>query len=191
MDSGFTLDVLARNRNDLRKAMARFIQDLRREREAGKYKALLATGTADFAANANLSMIFDEQTYAPGQPYSGTTVFNKHYTRLVGDLAESGEEFDCAICLDRHDKVRYWIRNLEGKTSSFWLQLPHARFYPDFVAMLTDDRILAVEYKGQHLYDGAADKRQIGDTWAKASTGWCLFCMPTDRDFALIDHTIG
>jgi len=108
----------------------------------------------------------------------------------VGDLADSGEEFDCAVHLDRHPKVRYWIRNIDRKKSSFWLQLPHAKFYPDFVAMLTDGRVLAVEYKGRHLYEAEADKRRIGNCWAEASGGRCLFCMPTDRDFGLVDRTI-
>lgn len=171
-------------------AMAQFIKDLRGERETSQYSALFAANAEDFSTNADLSIIFDEQTYAPNQPYSGATKFNKHYTHLVGDLAATGEEFDCAVHLDRHDKVRYWIRNVEGKKSSFWLQLPHAKFYPDFVAMLTDGRILVVEYEGQHLYEGESVKRQIGAVWADASGGHCLFCMPTNRDFALIDRTL-
>ena len=73
----------------------------------------------------------------------------------------------------------------------FWLQLPHGKFYPDFIVMLTDGRILVVEYKGEHLYEGEAVKRQIGAVWADASDGQCLFCMPTNRDFGLIDRTIG
>lgn len=189
--SGLELDVLARNKYDLRKAIAQYIKDLRGEREASQYSALFAANADDFATSADLSIIFDEQTYAPNQPYSGQTKFNKHYTHLVGDLAASGEEFDCAVYLDRHEKVRYWIRNVEGKKSSFWLQLPRAKFYPDFVAMLTDGRILVVEYKGQHLYDGEADKRYIGKVWEDASNGHCLFCMPTNRELGLIDQTIG
>jgi len=189
--SGLELDVLARNKYDLRKAVAQFIKELRGERETSQYSALFTANAADFATSADLSIIFDEQTYAPNQPYAGATKFNKHYTHLVGDLAANGEEFDCAVHLDRHEKVRYWIRNVEGKKSSFWLQLPHAKFYPDFVAMLMDGRILVVEYKGQHLYEGEAVKRQIGAVWADASGGNCLFCMPTNRDFSLIDQTIG
>lgn len=69
------------------------IDDLRGERAVGQYKALFAPNTAHFAMSAYLSMIFDEQTYAPNQPYAGTTKFGKHYTRLVGDLKPSGEEF--------------------------------------------------------------------------------------------------
>lgn len=146
--AGHDLPVLARHKYDLRKALGTLIGDLRGEREVGQYKALFAANAADFAVSADLSIIFDEQTYAPNQPYSGATKFAKHYTRLVGDLLPTGEEFDCAVHLDRLDKVRYWIRNIDRKKSSFWLQLPHDKFYPDFVAMLTDGRILVVEYKG-------------------------------------------
>ncbi|WP_103336542.1 DEAD/DEAH box helicase [Pseudotabrizicola formosa] len=189
--AGHDIPVLARHKYDLRKAIGTLIGDLRGEREVGQYKALFAANTADFAVSADLSIIFDEQTYAPNQPYSGATRFAKHYTRLVGDLLPSGEEFDCAVHLDRLDKVRYWIRNVDRKKSSFWLQLPHDKFYPDFVAMLTDGRILVVEYKGGHLYEAEATKRQIGNVWAEASGEKCLFCMPTNRDYALIDRTIG
>lgn len=188
--SGTDLAVLARNKYDLRKAIAGLIEHLRGEREVGQYNALFAANAADFAVSADLSIIFDEQTYAPNQPYAGGTKFAKHYTRLVGDLQTSGEEFDCAVHLDRSEAVRFWIRNVERKKSSFWLQLPHEKFYPDFVAMLKDGRILVVEYKGGHLYDGETAKRKIGAVWAEASGGKCLFCMPTNRDFALIDRTI-
>ena len=67
---------------------------------------------------------------------------------------------------------------------------PCRKFYPDFVATLTDGRILAVEYKGRHIYEWEADKRHIGAAWADASGGRCLFCMPTNRDFGPIDRTI-
>jgi type III restriction enzyme len=136
-------------------------------------------------------MIFDEQSHAFNQPYAGATKFNKHYTPLVGDVKPTGTEVDCAVYLDRMDEVRFWSRNVEGKKTSFWLQLPHQKFYPDFVAMLTDGRILVVEYKGGFLYDGEGDKRRIGAIWADASEGQCLFCMPTERGFQIIDQTIG
>lgn len=188
--AGHDFDVLARNKHDLRRAMAQFIADLRGERETGNYSALFATNAEDFDTHSDLSMIFDEQSYAFNQPYAGATKFNKHFTPLVGDLKPTGEEFDCAVYLDRMDEVRFWIRNVEGKKTSFWLQLPHQKFYPDFVAMLTDGRILAVEYKGGHLYDGEGDKRSIGAVWADSSGGHCLFCMPTERGFQIIDQTI-
>ena len=191
MESGLELDVLARNKYDLRKAMAQLIKHLRDERESSQYSALFAANAQDFSTSADLSIIFDEQTYAPNQPYSGATKFDKHYTRLVGDLAATGEEFNCAVYLDRHPKIRYWVRNIERKKSSFWLQLPNAKFYPDFVAMLDDGRILVVEYKGGHLYDGESEKRFIGSAWEEATNGQGLFCMPTNNDFSVIERLIG
>ena len=74
-----------------------------------------------------------------------------------------GEDFECAVHPDRMEQVWYSIWNVEGKRSSFWLQLPHATFCPDFVVMLKDDRLLVVECKGAHLYQGEADKRHIGN----------------------------
>ncbi|GAA6187025.1 DEAD/DEAH box helicase family protein [Litorivita sp. NS0012-18] len=187
--SGIALDVLARNKYDLRKALAQFIKDLRGERETSQYSALFAANAEDFQTSADLSIIFDEQSHAPNRPYSGATKFNKHYFSLIGAF-DSDDERDCALHIDRHEKVRYWVRNIDRKRSSFWLQLPHGKFYPDFIVMLTDGRILVVEYKGEHLYEGEAVKRQIGTVWADASNGNCLFCMPTARDFALIDRTL-
>ena len=187
---GHDFDVLARNKHDLRRALAQFISDLRGERETGNYSALFAANAEDFATHSDLSMIFDEQSYAFNQPYAGATKFGKHYTPLIGDLKPTGEEFDCAVYLDRMDEVRFWIRNVEGKKTSFWLQLPHQKFYPDFVAMLTDGRILVIEYKGGHLYESEAAKRNIGEVWADASGGKCLFCMPTERGFDVINRTI-
>ena len=189
--SGFPLSDLARRKYELRKAISALIRDLRTKRESSRYSALFSTNAADFVVGPEFSIIFDEQTYAPNQPYAGEIRFNKHYTPLVGDLASSGEEFDCAVHLDRHPKVRYWIRNLDRKKTSFWLQLPNTKFYPDMIAMLDDNRILVVEYKGGHLYEGEVDKRHIGAFWAETSGGRCLFCMPSGRDFALIDRTIG
>lgn len=68
---------------------------------------------------------------------------------------------------------------IEGsKPNAFWLQLSGGRFYPDFVAMLTDGRILVVEYKGKHLEQDANEKRLKGELWAEASGGHCIFEMP-------------
>lgn len=188
--SGIELDVLARNKYDLRKALAQFIKDLRGERETSQYSALFYANAEDFQTSADLSIIFDEQSHAPNRPYSGATKFNKHYFSLIGAF-DSDEERDYALHVNRHEKVRYWERNIDRKRSSFWLQLPHGKFYPDFIAMLTDSRILVVECKREHLYEGEAVKRQIGAVWADASNGYCRFCMPNNRDFALIDRTIG
>lgn len=90
----------------------------------------------------------------------------------------------------RHKAVRYWVHN--RKHNSFWLQLPHGKFYPDFVALLTDDRILMVEYKGEDRFDNPDNvvKCQIGELRSEASDGLCLFAMPTRGDFHAIDNIL-
>ena len=191
--AGHSLDVLARNKYDLRRALQAYIHVLRGTREDANYNALFAADAEAFATSSDLAIIFDERTYAFNQPYSGGTKFQKHYTPIVGDLKPSGEEFDCAVYLDRMEAVDHWIRNVDRKPNSFWLQLPKHRFYPDFVAGLKDGRVLVVEYKGEDRFEQEEekDKRRIGEIWADAMGGRGLFCMPTARDFSTIDKTIG
>ena len=190
IESGRTLDEIARNKFDLCMALKQFINELRSCQQADEFKALFATHADQFATSAELSVIFNEDRYAYNTLYSGATKFNKHYTTIVGDLKHVGEEFDCACYLDSMKEVRYWIRNVPQKRTSFWLQLPNHKFYPDFVALLKDGRILVVEYKGKRDYDMEQSKRDIGAFWAEASKGKCLFCMPTDRGFDEIDRVI-
>jgi len=54
----------------------------------------------------------------------------------------------CAQTLDRNDKVKTWVRNIECHPNySFWLLTSTDKVYPGFVAKLTDGRILAVDIK--------------------------------------------
>lgn len=187
---GYTLDQLARYKYELRRELAAEINALRKERETGQYDALFSADASMFKTSADLALIFDEQSYAYNQPYRGPRKFNKHYFPIIGDLKPSGEEFECAVYLEEHKRVRFWVRNVDRKPNAFWLQLPSGRFYPDFVAMLDDGRIAVVEYKGAHLAEQAAQKRKIGELWAEASEGQCVFAMPTDGDLAEIDRVI-
>lgn len=93
------------------------------------------------------------------------------------------EETACAIELDSLPPVRRWVRNLERQPeAAFWLPTSTDRFYPDFVAELEDGRLLVVEYKGGDRYsnDDSREKRTIGEVWAAASGGSCVFAMVTD-----------
>ena len=183
---GYSLDQLARYKYELRRDLTEEIRLLRETREKGQYQALFAANAEDFETSADLALVFDEQRYAYNQPYQGRR-FNRHYFPVVGDLKAEGEEFKCAVFLDEHPRVRFWVRNVDRKPNAFWLQLPSGRFYPDFVVMLTDGRIAAVEYKGAHLAEDARVKRDIGMLWANSSGGRCLFDMPTGRDFSTLD----
>ena len=84
--------------------------------------------------------------------------------------------------------MRFWVRNLARRNTSFRLQTSKDWFYPDFLCQLTDGRSLAVEYKGKHLYDAAdaEDKRAVGAVWESRSGGKCLFVMPTEGGFSVL-----
>ncbi|MCL2122859.1 MAG: hypothetical protein FWH34_02090 [Desulfovibrionaceae bacterium] len=61
-------------------------------------------------------------------------------------------------------------------------------FYPDFICVLPDDRILVVEYKGADRWDTpkVVEDRKIGELWAELSDGLCMFVMAKDRDWSRI-----
>lgn len=121
--------------------------------------------------------------------YRGSYQFKKHFYREVGNLKESGEEYDCAVFLDTMPEVKFWVRNIERREShSFCLQTTTDKFYPDFVCMLNDGRYLVVEYKGENLWtnEDSREKRALGELWEKRSDGRCLFIMPKGKDWAAI-----
>jgi len=118
------------------------------------------------------------RAYAPRWMYAGYPhQFQKHYYAAVGELKNTGEEYECAKALDMTGKVKHWVRNLERR--GFWLPLAKTKFYPDFAAELTDGRRLVVEHKGE-VYatnDDSKEKCNIGDLWEKKSDGKTLFLM--------------
>ncbi|MCB1407765.1 MAG: DEAD/DEAH box helicase family protein, partial [Rhodobacteraceae bacterium] len=119
---------------------------------------------------------FDDSVYqnVPTQPL-GALRFNKHLLGadraplLDGDL--NGEEFQCAWSIDSLEDVAVWVRNVSKHPDSFWLPRVGRRFYPDFVAKLTDGRLFVVEYKGEHLVGApeAREKDTIGKIWARTT----------------------
>ncbi|HEX7470062.1 MAG TPA: hypothetical protein VF437_04915 [Verrucomicrobiae bacterium] len=83
------------------------------------------------------------------------------------------------------------MRNLSRKATSFRLQTSKDWFYPDFLCQLNDGRVLVVEYKGEHLFADAEEKRAVGAVWESRSGGKCLFVMPEGKDLAAIAKKIG
>jgi type III restriction enzyme len=142
---------------------------------------------------------FCNLTYEPGWLYEGGFQFKKHYFgSKPGELDEKRadgslrEEFKCAQFLDGLPEVKYWTRNIAKRTSSFRLQTSTDWFYPDFVAVLKDGRILVVEYKGKALSEtrDSAEKRAVGAVWESRSGGKCLFVMPDGADLGAIENKI-
>lgn len=113
--------------------------------------------------------------------YLGSIKFHKHYYQNIA--AMNGEESKCAILIDSHPKVRFWVRNLVRPDFAFWLPTSSDRFYPDFVALLSDGRFLDAEYKGANIAPeesrDSAEKQTIGQLWEARSAGRCLFRMLT------------
>lgn len=125
--------------------------------------------------------------FGPNYPvnlkYEGSHRFNKHYYPFVGQMNK--EEADCALCIDSNPQVKCWIRNIERSAHSFSLPTSTDRFYPDFVGVLNDGRLFAIEYKGEHLIsaDDAQEKENIGQLWAESSKKKCLFAMVTKANY--------
>lgn len=130
----------------------------------------------------NFSFCFIKD-YFVSNLYNGDKIFNKHYYSGIGSMNK--EEAQCAQFIDGLSEVKYWVRNVEKHLNSFSLPTSTDKFYPDFMCLLNDGRLLAVEYKGEHLVsaDDAKEKENIGSLWAKKSNGKCLFLMVTKSDY--------
>jgi type III restriction enzyme len=186
------VSVLALDRFRLRDEIEARIQQHRTAERKTAFQMLLLPDSL-LAVSSERTTNFRTMNYEPSWLYEGGFQFKKHYFGpKPGELREStpgggfSEEFKCAQFLDGLSAVKYWVRNLARKASSFRLQTSTDWFYPDFLCQLTDWRVLAVEYKGKHLYDAAdaEEKRAVGAVWASRSDGRCLFVMPTEGDFS-------
>ena len=161
---------------------------LRKEAQKRGYRQLLFAPTARVEVSFEEAFNFPAYGYAENvAPYVGAYQFQKHFYPRPRDLKSSGEEFRCAQAIDRHPQVKMWVRNVDRQAGSFYLPTSTDKFYPDFVAMLQDGRILLVEYKGQHLLssDDTKEKCNIGELWASKSEGKGLFMLASDGEASL------
>jgi type III restriction enzyme len=193
IDAKFSLGVvgLARAKFRLLEALVKVVAKHRDAREATAFeRALFPQSGLEFETSSDLELVFDDTRYAYNQPYKGGTDFKKHLFRVVGDLEASGEEFECAVYLERHGDVKTWVRNTSRQPHSFWLQTSSDKFYPDFLALLNDGRVLVVEYKGAPYFtnDDSKEKRLVGELWADRSAGKGLFLMIENKEFSRIDR---
>lgn len=193
-ERGFSLQDLDQERTRLRTAVAGKIDKYRRKARTQAYQEVLFSNeTHEIEVSPALCFSFTEDRYAPNWYYDGSYRFKKSFFSLVGELKGKGEEFECAQFLDTLTEVKYWVRNLERRPdTSFWLQTSTDKFYPDFVALLHDGRILVVEYKSERDWsnDDSKEKRALGELWAERSRGSCLFVMPKGPDWNAIAEII-
>ena len=190
INRGLSFNDLLRTKFILKDAIKEKINDLKSQAEKSGMQRTLFSTDAKLKTDFSYSIDFAGKQYIPINTYSGTE-FNKHYFPQVGKLNQ--EEAVCAKAIDRLDEVEYWVRNIEKHQYSFRLPKADGGFYPDFVAKLKDGRILAVEYKGEHLAtnEDTKNKDLIGKLWEKSSNGKCLFLMAVKKnEIGTVDEQI-
>jgi type III restriction enzyme len=111
---------------------------------------------------------FNPDTYIPSREHPEPQEFDYHYYPIVGDF-DNNEEHQLASWLDQQahkGRIKFWVRNLVRKPgASFSFQTSTDRFYPDYICMLPDGRILVVENKGADRWDTA--KEEVAKAWSK------------------------
>ena len=190
------VSLLALDRFRLRDEIENRIQEHRHGERKTAFKDYLLYGSA-LTVSPERVINFKTMSYEPSWLYEGGFQFKKHYFGpKPGELLEKTpagklkEEFECAQFLDGLPEVKFWLRNLARKSTSFRLQTSTDWFYPDFICQLNDGRSLVVEYKGEHLYADAEEKRAVGAVWESRSAGKCLFVMPEGNDMEAIRKKI-
>ncbi|MCL5104570.1 MAG: DEAD/DEAH box helicase family protein [Armatimonadetes bacterium] len=182
---GYSVPDLARDRLRLCQAAEAKINSHRQDVVKSAYQHMLyGVPPVEIEVTADRVFKFDPLAYPANPRYGGSIRYDKHYYPAIGDMND--EEARCAQRIDTLPNVRYWVRNLERRSeSSFWLQTPTDKFYPDFVVMLNDGRVLVVEYKGGHLMgDDTREKEALGRLWAERSNGRCVFALLGVDDYA-------
>ncbi len=189
-ERNFSLGQLFHDKYTLRQRVADKIEKHRRQAHNHAYQSLLLPDCeTPLVVTPESCFSFNPLEYPYNTRYQGSHEFSKHYYQEVGNMKDSGEEYDCAVFLDTLSEVKFWVRNIERRERhSFWLQTTTDKFYPDFVCLLNDGRYLVVEYKGEDRWsdDDSREKRALGELWEKRSDGSCLFVMPKGRDFQAI-----
>lgn len=181
---GIPVSALVRGRFLLVKVIQEKLKKFRKDAYEKGYQQTLFGNDAKVETSFEYDFSFGKYDYAPRWSYAGSYQFNKHYYDRVGELKSKGEEYECAKAIDMHPAVKHWVRNVERHEKSFWLPTSTDKFYPDFVAELTDGRILVIEYKGEAYAtnDDSKEKISIGQLWEEKSNGKALFLFALKSD---------
>ncbi len=178
LQKGISLSTLIMRKFLLAKAIDNKINDYRKTAFAKGYQQTLFDNLVPVETSFDFSFKFG-QYYPAREKYTGRKSFNKHFYPIIADM--NGEEADCAVEIDIMPEVKYWVRNIEHHPMAFNLPTSTDKFYPDFVSLLNDGRLYAIEYKGADRIsnDDSKEKDNIGQLWAEKSNGKCLFKMVT------------
>jgi len=181
LEQRIALAQLVRGKYALRRAIASRVRELRAEAGERGMQLILGDMLPALEIGEN-GFSFSKNGYDPRTPYSGGWRPRKHLFAQVGDLKHGGEEWQCAVTIDDHPAVKHWVRNVDRTYWSYWLPTATDRFYPDFIAELTDGRVLVIEYKGADRAENQEnrEKRNIGNRLAEVSDGRVLFWWAQD-----------
>lgn len=185
---GFSLDELAYRKFRLRGALERKMAAGLVKAKQQVFEGLFADESA-FAVRDEHSILLEQGRYAYDFPYAGFIPLKRHFFPVIGNLKNSGEEFECAeFIANQLEGVEWWVRNVERKPTSFWLQTASDRFYPDFLLKMENGPLVAIEYKGAHISDSydSREKQRIGELWAKRSEGRCRFVWVESKNWQAI-----
>lgn len=191
-DRHWSIDHMAAEKFRLAEAIEARIGQYRNSKRKASYERFLFARDAQVRTSPERPLTIDPAYYSPNWFYEGGYRFKKHIGR-VGELKSDGEEFECAVYIDSHSKVKRWMRNIDRRPQhSFQLQTSTDRFYPDFIAEVGRGKWLVVEYKGQDRWsdDDSREKRRLGELWAERSAGRCAFVMPKGPDMNAIETAI-
>ncbi|WP_252107959.1 MULTISPECIES: DEAD/DEAH box helicase family protein [unclassified Halomonas] len=187
-DRELSLSQLMRCKFILARKLSEKIQGFRQAEREKVYQANLFGPDAHIEVSFDQGFTFFDEMYAGVPTYRGSYRFKKHFmgpdaVPVFDSKKVNGEEEQCAFIIDLHPRVKYWTRNVSRHPNSFALPTSTDKFYPDFVALLDDGRLLVVEYKGKdRTPEESRDSREknlIGQQWAKASNGQAVFVMAT------------
>lgn len=187
-ERGVSLAIQAQGKFLLQKVLLEKVKELRQKAREQGYQALLNIPNPKVSITFDSSFCFTSDEYFPPNRYLGNWNPEKHvFKKKISHM--NGEEIECAKALDMNPQVEFWVRNLDDGDNAFRLPIAYRGkrwFYPDFLAKLTDGRILIVEYKGEggDTTDETRHKTLIGECWAKNSGGIGLFLMAAKRDAA-------
>ncbi len=179
------LEQLARHQQRLVDKLAQRIAEIRDRRCTTAFNQFVLGGEWPIVVDDAKAFRFEPDVYPvpANRRYDGRMRFGKHFYPVPAALKDRGEEFQCAVALDGHEKIRHWVRNLD-RDPGFWLPTSRNRFFPDFVCELNDGRIFVAEYKGPlGAQPREIEKDEVGKAWAHASAGRCLFAtLVRERD---------
>ena len=174
---GMSISALMRCKFLLASKIQNKIKAIRQKERNSVHQQYLFAPEAKTQVSFDHAFTFRDNMYWDQRRYRGRWKPGKHFLGPdhvpAFDGADDGEEMRCAQVIDSLAAVKHWIRNAARHPNSFWLPTATDKFYPDFVALLNDGRLLVVEYKGAHIAEGSdtAEKRTIGALWEQASAG--------------------